>query len=201
MTNDLLRARDRLLSPDELRFVAALLNMPPLHDDHATPSEQRRALYARIADWTRLAAQAAGRPGAPDATAARRRFAYLVEYSGPHLDGWLHLPGADTEGLTLSPDAPQAVAASLLGHHVARLAGRCPDPARAPALRVCVWDLEITGEPRAPRQSDLSEHARTLKAHGVPPHAVQALTRPGYAESSPEIAAAEENSRFIPSST
>jgi hypothetical protein len=150
VTNDLTDARSRLISPRQLRQVAALLNMPHLdetatHNDDNPQTRQQAALYAGIADWARLSAQAAEQLGEPDPLEIADRFAYLVEYTDRHAKGWDSAPSEHSNGIMLAGTA-ETVAQSVVTRYITHLAEHRDDYGLwlvdSLSLRASVWRLD-----------------------------------------------------------
>ncbi|MBF8184175.1 hypothetical protein ITP53_00110 [Nonomuraea sp. K274] len=189
MMDNLTDARNRLLPPDQLLQVAALLNMPCLDEaattsDGASQTRQQAALYARIADWAQLSVQAAEQLGEPDEDLddIRYRFAYLVEYTEKYAKGWSQAPGENTEGVELSAHAAETVAPTVLGRYITYLAEHRDEYQMwlvdSLSLRASVWNLDIAAHTRVrlPGVHGFPAHASTLQTAGVSPHAIEVRT-------------------------
>ncbi|UBU11510.1 hypothetical protein [Nonomuraea gerenzanensis] len=183
MTLDLAKVRDRLVPLPLLHQVAALLNMPPL-DETTThgdpPIKQRTALYASIADWSWLSAQAAQRFGEPDdAPESAGRFAYLVEYTDQHAKGWYEAPGERSEGIILAQSA-ETVAQTVLTSYITHLAEYRDDYelwlVDSLSLRASVWHVDTAEAHRRYRRPSWPSSAHTFQETSVPPHAVEIRT-------------------------
>ncbi|GAA2206798.1 hypothetical protein GCM10009850_022560 [Nonomuraea monospora] len=183
MTPDLANVRDRLVPLPRLHQVATLLNMPPLdetatHDD--PPIKQQAALYASIADWSWLSAQAAEQFGEPDdASGTTCRFAYLVEYTDQHARGWCGAPGECTDGIIMAERA-ETVAQTVLTSYIAHLAEHRDDYqlwlVDSLSLRASVWHVGIAEAHRRHRRPSWPSSAYTFQETSVPPHAVEIRT-------------------------
>lgn len=179
VTYDPAEVGDRLVTPDRLLQVAAMLSVPLQETDGLLDALPQATLYAKIAAWARLSALAADRPGEPGHTGVRRRFAYLVEYAELYTDGWQPAPGEHAEGIVPSPGPAETVVLDVLGHYVEHLAAH-PGPLWMMdelALRASVWDLETAVAPAderlwLPDEYDFPVQALLLNASGVPPQAV-----------------------------
>ncbi|QFY13020.1 hypothetical protein GBF35_46475 [Nonomuraea phyllanthi] len=186
MTNDLTEARDRLIPPSRLHEVAALLNMPhldetaiPDDDDDALQSKQQAVLYADIAEWARLSAQAAEQLDELEPSEITDQFAYLVEYTDQHAKGWQPAPSEHSHGVTLA-DTAETVARTVLTGYISHLAERRDDYqlwlVDSLSLRASVWHVETAEtRPRA-RRSYWPSSAHAYVEAGISPHAVEIRT-------------------------
>lgn len=184
MTNDLTGARERLISPRELHQVAALLNMPRL-DEHAVREDgapytnRQAALYAGIAEWARLSAEAAERLGVPEEPENREEFAYLIEYTDRHAKGWYPAPSDESSGMTFA-DRAETVAQTVLTRYINHLADNRDDYelwlVDSLSLRASVWHVN-TAEPY-PRGlgPDRPSSPYAFSDAAIPPHAVEIRT-------------------------
>ncbi|GAA4923656.1 hypothetical protein HD597_011178 [Nonomuraea thailandensis] len=184
MTLDLADVRDRLVPLHRLHQVATLLNMPhlggtALHGD--TPQiKQQVALYAAIADWSWLSAQAAGRLGEPDgASEGTARFVYRVEYTDQYARGWCEAPGEQSDGAILAERA-ETVAQTVLTGYIAHLAEHREDYelwlVDSLSLRASVWHVDTAEAHRRRRLPNWPSSAHTFQKTNVPPHAVEIRT-------------------------
>ena len=185
MTNDLTDARNRLIPPRQLHQVAALLNMPHLdetatHNDDAPHTKQQAALYADIADWARLSAQAAEQLGKPDVPGITDRFAYLVEYTDQHAKGWHPAPGEEhSDGITLA-DTAETVARTVLARYITHLAAHRNDYqlwlVDSLSLRASAWHLDTAEAHPRGRRPNCPSSAHLFNEAEIPPHAVEIRT-------------------------
>ncbi len=175
--------RDRLVPLRRLHQVAALLNMPHLdetatHHD-APPAGRRAALYAGIADWARLSAQAAEQLGEFDSPEVADRFAYLIEYCDQHSRGWHRAPGEHSDGTALG-DTAETVAETVLPHYITHLAEHRDTYqlwlVESLSLRASVWHVDSAEAHRRSRLPNRPSSACTYAEAGVPPHAVEIRT-------------------------
>jgi hypothetical protein len=183
VTLDLANVRDRLVPLRRLHQVAALLNMPhpgetATHGDTAQ-IKQQAALYADIADWSRLSAQAAAQLVKPDAPEPTGRFAYLIEYTDQHAKGWYEAPSEHSDGITLAERA-ETVAQTVLTHYIAHLAEHRDDYqlwlVDSLSLRASVWHVDTAEAHRSGRPSNWPSSAHTFQKTNLPPHAVEIRT-------------------------
>ncbi|MEU6780370.1 hypothetical protein ABZ912_14295 [Nonomuraea angiospora] len=183
MTNVLADAWDRLVPLRRLYQVAALLNMPRLdeiatHDD-APQIKQQAVLYAGIADWARLSAQAAEQLGRPEAADITDQYAYLVEYTDQHAKGWHPAPSEHSQGITLA-DTAEAVAQIVLTQYVTYLAEHRDDYqlwlVDSLSLRASVWDVNTAAAHPCDRRPGCPSSAHTFKEAKISPHAIEILT-------------------------
>ncbi|MFB4285094.1 MULTISPECIES: hypothetical protein [unclassified Nonomuraea] len=183
MTPDLANVRDRLVPLSRLHQVAALLNMPHLGETATrgdTPQVKRQAaLYADIADWSRLSARAAAQSIKPDAPEPTVRFAYLIEYTDQHAKGWYEAPSEHSDGITLAESA-ETVALTVLTQYIAHLAEHRDDYqlwlVDSLSLRVSVWHVDTAEAHRRGRLSNWPSSAHTFQKTNLPPHAVEIRT-------------------------
>ncbi|NRQ36721.1 hypothetical protein HII36_33525 [Nonomuraea sp. NN258] len=188
MTNELTDAWNRLLPPHQLFRVAALLNMPRMEEavtrDAAPQGRQQASLYAKIAEWAQLSAQAATRKREPGRKSARSRFAYLVEYTEDHANGWSRAPGEHVEALESWSGAPEAVAPIMLHRYLTYLAEHRDDYqlwlVDSLSLRVSLWDVDASTVTArrvpAPGKRHASGYASALQLARISPHAVEVRT-------------------------
>ncbi|MFI9596994.1 hypothetical protein [Nonomuraea sp. NPDC052265] len=185
MTHDLTEVRDRLVPPRRLRQVAALLNMPRLdetaatHDDDASQCREQAALYAGIAEWAGLAAQAAEGLARLIAPAATERFAYLVEYTDLHARGWQRAPGEHSEG-TVTADTAETVARTALTRYITYLAEHRDDYqlwlVDSLSLRASVWHVDTAAAHPRGRRPSPAPSAFAFDEARIPSHAVEIRT-------------------------
>ncbi|MEV4580250.1 hypothetical protein AB0K16_44085 [Nonomuraea jabiensis] len=183
MTDDLTDAWDRLVPLRRLYQVAALLNMPRLgktdaHED-TQQINQQATLYAGIADWARLSAQAAEQLGKPDAADATDLYAYLVEYTDQHAKGWHPAPSEHSQGIVLA-DTAEAVAQTVLTYYITHLAEHREDYelwlVDSLSLRASVWQVNIAAAHLCGRRPNCPSSAHTFKEAKISPHAIEILT-------------------------
>ncbi|GAA3600895.1 hypothetical protein GCM10022419_101290 [Nonomuraea rosea] len=183
MTNDLTDARSRLIPSRQLRQVAALLNMPHLdetatHNDDNPQPRQQAALYAGIADWARLSAQAAEQLGEPDPLETAR-FAYLVEYTDRHSKGWHPAPSEHSDGIILAGTA-ETVAQSVVTRYITHLTEHRDDYelwiVDSLSLRASVWHVDTAVARFRGHRPDYSSSARMFKEAEILPDAVEIRT-------------------------
>ncbi|GAA3648095.1 hypothetical protein GCM10022224_008530 [Nonomuraea antimicrobica] len=183
MTNDLTDAQNRLVSLRQLHQVAALLNMPypgetVTHDD-SPQSRQQAALYAGIADWARLSAQAAEQLGKSNIPEITDKFAYLVEYTDRHAKGWHQAPSEQSHGITLGTTA-ETVAQIVLPRYITHLAEHRYEYelwlVDTLSLRASVWHVDSTEARPRRRRPNFPSSPLTLKEAEVPPQAVEIRT-------------------------
>jgi hypothetical protein len=185
VTNDLTDARDRLISPRELHQVAALLNMPRLHenatrdDDGAHYKNHQAALYAGIAEWARLSAQAAEHLGASEQPETTDEFAYLIEYTDRHAKGWYPAPSEQSHGMTLA-DRAETVAQTVLTRYIAHLADHRDDYelwlVDSLSLRASVWHVNTAEAYPRGLGPDRPSSPYAFSDAAIPPHAVEIRT-------------------------
>ncbi|SDL62744.1 hypothetical protein [Nonomuraea jiangxiensis] len=184
MTYDLTDARNRLVSPRQLHQVAALLNMPHLdmsatHNDDAPQTRQQAALYAGIADWARLSAQAAEQLGKPNAPETTDQFAYLIEYTDQHAKGWHQAPSEHSHGITPA-DTAETVAETVLTRYITHLAQHRDNYqlwlVDSLSLRASVWHVDTAEAHPRGRRPNCPSSAHTFNEAGILPHAVEIRT-------------------------
>ncbi|MFI9845211.1 hypothetical protein ACIHFD_49895 [Nonomuraea sp. NPDC051941] len=180
MTNDLTDAWDRLVPLRRLYQVAALLNMPRLDESAASEDaphiNQQAVLYAGIADWARLSAQAAEQLGTPDAADTADEYTYLIEYTDLHAKGWNPAPSEHSQGIILA-DTAEAVAHTVLTHYITHLAEHRDDYqlwlVDSLSLRASVWHVKTAAAHPCGRHFSYPSSAHTFKSAMILPHAVE----------------------------
>ncbi|MCF6474461.1 hypothetical protein FAF44_39685 [Nonomuraea sp. MG754425] len=183
MTDDLTDARNRLVPLYRLHQVAALLNMPRLdtttNPDEPLSSRQQAALYAGIANWARLSAEAAEQVGESDFPGVTERFVYLIEYTDQHSRGWHPAPSKQSQGVVLA-DAAETVAQSILPTYITYLVEHRDDfqlwLVDSLSLRANVWHVETTEMHPHDHCPNCPSSAHTFDRAKVSPHAVEVRT-------------------------
>lgn len=189
MTDFLIEARNHLVSPERLREVAALLDIPGL-DEAETNSgaprhRQQATLYAKIADWAGVSARASEQLGTQDFSQITTQYAYLIEAVEEHLTSWWAAPGEEpTAGVEKSADTAETFALAVLDRYLRYLAEHLDDfdmwLDSDLHLRVSVWDARAVAvsSRHAPRLDDYPPdmYGRVLKQTKVAPHAVEIRT-------------------------
>ncbi|MEU4406245.1 hypothetical protein AB0F88_17120 [Streptosporangium sp. NPDC023963] len=188
MTDFLIDARNRLIPPERLLQVVALLNMPDQGegglDDGVPEARQQATLYRKIAEWALLSAQAAETLSHLDFSGIRNHYAYVVEYTDEHTAKWHEAPGDAALGTDLSADTPETVVRAVLDRYVKHLAENRDAYelwlVDSISLRVSVWNTHVVAgsHPRVllPGDGGPPVHARVLQRAGVSPHAVEVRT-------------------------
>ena len=185
MTNDLTDARNRLIPLHRLHQVAALLNMPHLdetaaHNDDAPQTKQQAALYADIAAWAQLSAQAAEQLIIRDAPETTDQFAYLVEYTDQHAKGWRPAPSEEhSDGITLAGTAETA-AQTVLTRYITHLAKHHDDYqlwlVDSLSLRASAWHVDTAEAHPRGRRPNRPSSGHTFNEAQIPPHAIEIRT-------------------------
>ncbi|WP_379507681.1 hypothetical protein [Nonomuraea zeae] len=149
------------------------------HDDNAPQTRRQAALYASIADWARLSAQAAEQLIDRDVPEATDRFAYLVEYTDRHAKGWHPAPSERSNGITLAETA-ETVARTVLTGYITHLDENREDYqlwlVDSLSLRASAWHVDTAQVQLGGRRPSCPSSALTFKEAEIPPHAVEVRT-------------------------